>query len=449
MNCGRAHDNVVFFYVPCLVKNGSKAIQTAKKALVDSASWKRENLHTHKFYRFITNKLKVSTDNPGCSLFRLKENASNHSFILENKWSIVDPKTTGNEPVQVLDFKIENVYLVLFDTAVFFFVFQVSFLNPEHSMRKMANSLYFLKKPAEIKISTKIHNKQKKKQLVDIVKEIIGVSFEKYSIEYEVFFYLDEKYARSNYLLMTKAPGNISEDELHQSLYFLRNGFSDRYKVVNDNCQDYNGPNGRHWGITSESSVCIIEDSTNFLVENKQFAEFKTEYFIIYTLLLFQKYTYFYLLNVLSCLNYGKKKELKKYKELLSDFERDYVFSVITDIPQYKEVYELIVEKLNLARLSNDVQVPIKELDDRTQASHERRIEAIGFLFSVLGVFSIIVDGNQVFQMFSGLNIVNEVSKIISFDFGIGLLRNDFIKTGALLTLGLIFVVVLRKLFKK
>lgn len=46
MNCGRAHDNVVFFYVPCLVKNGSKAIQTAKKALVDSASWKRENLHT-------------------------------------------------------------------------------------------------------------------------------------------------------------------------------------------------------------------------------------------------------------------------------------------------------------------------------------------------------------------------------------------------------------------
>ena len=102
-----------------------------------------------------------------------------------------------------------------------------------------------------------------------------------------------------------------------------------------------------------------------------------------------------------------------------------------------------------MARLSNDVQVPIKELDDRTQASHERRIEAIGFLFSVLGVFSIIVDGNQVFQMFSGLNIVNEVSKIISFDFGIGLLRNDFIKTGALLTLGLIFVVVLRKLFKK
>ena len=134
---------------------------------------------------------------------------------------------------------------------------------------------------------------------------------------------------------------------------------------------------------------------------------------------------------------------------MLSDFERDYVFSVITDIPQYKEVYELIVEKLNLARLSDDVQVPIKELDDRTQASHERRIEAIGFLFSVLGVFSIIVDGNQVFQMFSGLNIVNEVSKIISFDFGIGLLRNDFIKTGALLTLGLIFVVVLRKLFKK
>ena len=133
----------------------------------------------------------------------------------------------------------------------------------------------------------------------------------------------------------------------------------------------------------------------------------------------------------------------------MSDFERDYVFSVITDIPQYKEVYELIVEKLNLARLSDDVQVPIKELDDRTQASHERRIEAIGFLFSVLGVFSIIVDGNQVFQMFSGLNIVNEVSKIISFDFGIGLLRNDFIKTGALLTLGLIFVVVLRKLFKK
>lgn len=424
------NDNVVFFYIPCAFNNGVKNIKEAKIRFDMSPNWEKENLSTHKFYQFITNKLKVSSDSPGCNLFKLINNQKSNDIFLNQKCCISDARTTGNESSQVLDFRIEAVYVVLFDSPVFFFVFEIAFINPEYSVRKMANSLYFIKKPAKTKISAKINNGAKKKLLLDIAKDEMESVFSSGKISYEVFFYLDESYARSNYLLMSKIPKNTTPETIHDYLYYLKHGFSDKYQLQEDNNKDYHGPNGRHWGITSESSVCIIEDVSNQLVENKQFKEFKTEYFIMYTLLLFQKYTYFNLLNVLSSMNYRKKNELEKYKEQLEDFERDYVFSVITDIPQYKEVYELMVKELNLGRLSKDVQVPIKELNERKQSSHERKIEAIGFLFSILGIFSIIVDGNQAFEMISKNEIVKKLLDFTQNNCEPWFSANGYIKIG-------------------
>ena len=227
---------------------------------------------------------------------------------------------------------------------------------------------------------------------------------------------MDGKYARSNYLMMLKVEKDMPDEELSRVLYYLKHGFSDKYEIPNkmEEEKDYYGPNGRIWGITSESSVCIIRDMENRAVIEKQFSEFKSEYFMLFSLLLFQKYTYFYFLTSLSSVKSRNTKVLKKYKEALYDFERDYVFSVITDIPQYKVVYEKMVEAFDLKQLFMDIQEPILELNDRKKNLHENVITIFGCFFSFLGLFSVIVDGNQVIDMLekSGVNLDEQLHKL-------------------------------------
>lgn len=94
-------------------------------------------------------------------------------------------------------------------------------------------------------------------------------------------------------------------------------------------------------------------------------------------------------------------KQLKKYKKFLADFERDYVFSVVTDIPQFKIVYERMVKSFNFDNLYTDIYEPVIELNNRQKIRQVNIITIFECVLSILGLISIIVDGKQIVYMFS------------------------------------------------
>lgn len=393
------NDNICFLYIPFSLKNTKpKEIIKALHDFEISDIWNPKQYRTKKFYKYVSDKL-FETEKK-CVTYTVEKSYSNYSYLFNSDIYIKETNSVGAINCQTTCFHIDNILMVSYKKPVWFIIFQLHFCDDQLYPQKIANTIYFLKKPYHTELLGVKDKINRLFNLFEIAQELLKSTL---SVSFQLFFYMEEKYARANYLIMLKVDLNIGEKELIHILYYLKHGFSDKYirTKISTELDDYYGPNGRIWGITSESVVNIVRDSGMEDVLKKQFDEFQSEYFIMFSLLLFQKYTYFYLLTSLTYLDRRDNKQLKQYKEFLADFERDYVFSVVTDIPQYKTVYERMVETFDLEKLYVDIYEPVLELNNRQKMKQENRISAFGFILSILGLFSIVVDGKQIIDMIS------------------------------------------------
>ena len=97
--------------------------------------------------------------------------------------------------------------------------------------------------------------------------------------------------------------------------------------------------------------------------------------------------------------------KLKKYKSDLVGFESDFVFSTVTEVPQYQGVYEILFSQLHLSNLYADVKEPISNINNNKIEKNERAVSIIGFFVSLLGLFSILADGYFIINLFFGGNV--------------------------------------------
>ena len=68
--------------------------------------------------------------------------------------------------------------------------------------------------------------------------------------------------------------------------------------------------------------------------------------------------------------------ELEEYRRRLYDFETDFVFSYVTEVPQYQELYDRVAQSFALRRLFEDVHKPLNSLADvRREAAEEEHRE--------------------------------------------------------------------------
>lgn len=66
--------------------------------------------------------------------------------------------------------------------------------------------------------------------------------------------------------------------------------------------------------------------------------------------------------------------ELEEYRRRLYDFETDFVFSYVTEVPQYQELYDRVAQSFALRRLFEDVHKPLNSLADvRREAAEEEQ----------------------------------------------------------------------------
>lgn len=405
----KVENNVCFLYIPFSV-NPNRKTQTAKQ-FIDSISssdlWNREEISCEIFYGYISRRLFDQKNGlKSCHVFSVNQKHSLAKGLLMKRLSIHSPIRFGTERSRVYDFMIDKIRLIYYGDSIGFIVFQVYFLSDTINTTILANTLYFLKKTTHTDIYI---NKSDREafSLYDLAVELVGHVTKKNTKRYALrwFFHIAETNARSNYLLMANIPDDTDDDECKKALYYLMNGFCDKYEYRKPDSGEeiaYFAPNGRCWGISPEASACLIRIKRE-KVEEKMFSEFKKSYFLLYTFLLYQKYSYYHFLSKINISRNMRTREIKKYHSDLIDFEIDSVFSVITEIPQYVGFYKKHLQAHHLAELRADVCDPINRLNETRKNKLDWMMTIWGIILSLIGLISVFIDVYQLIASFSGL----------------------------------------------
>jgi hypothetical protein len=115
----------------------------------------------------------------------------------------------------------------------------------------------------------------------------------------------------------------------------------------------------------------------------------------------------------------GNLPLLKAYKERLYRFETHYMFSYISEVPQYQRFYTKVKNIFALDQLFAEVREPLtqltemqKQVADSEQQAYDQRINAALTTVSLLTIFSALTDASGLSSNFDWL-IPAPLSRII------------------------------------
>ena len=119
----------------------------------------------------------------------------------------------------------------------------------------------------------------------------------------------------------------------------------------------------------------------------------------MYVFLLHQKYTLYHFLTLASSNGYDSLPQLKLYQQKLYEYEADFEYSRITEVPQYQNLYERIADAFALDQMFEDVREPLhalgelkKDAAERRANTRERDISDAVLMLSSLVLFSALAD---------------------------------------------------------
>ena len=117
---------------------------------------------------------------------------------------------------------------------------------------------------------------------------------------------------------------------------------------------------------------------------------------------------------------YNKLETLEEYQHQLYEFETDFVFSRVTEVPQYQNLYNRLAEAFALKEMFLDVREPLVSLSEIRRTANEKkqqnRDNAVNrslFMLSLLTFFSALLDGfdfvESFFSWFFDANIIKGI----------------------------------------
>ena len=129
----------------------------------------------------------------------------------------------------------------------------------------------------------------------------------------------------------------------------------------------------------------------------------------MYIMLLHQKYVLYLFLtrvNVGAC---ETLEALEEYRRLLYEFETDFVFTRVTEVPQYEKLYERIFEAFSLESMYKDVHEPLlllsevrRTAEQKAQEKQDRSLSTSLLFLSLLSIFSALIDSISFVRDFIG-----------------------------------------------
>lgn len=348
---------------------------------------------------------------------------------------------TTDGPAKGNGFFLREVQLFTFDTGVFILAFR---LNVEdESVNAVGNTIFQLKNVSQRNF--RIEENGPRCSFLGLAENIGTDIFERAVLEkpayqglhFRYFYYQKEGYGRANILtyLMLEDPidaevdaGKAGEsgrrDLLHnetcrRDLFFLRNGFNETFADYEDREKGeeeiYVHSDRAIWGITQEAAACLIYPGKNYFYQAILPKNLHTSYLLMYVLLLHQKYVlYLFLRNIGDKEHEVSREELRAYRDRLYRFESGYVFSHISEVPQYQGLYEKIYRNMRLEEMYQDVREPLvvlnkleaeaeqneweeerqaREEERQAQEEQNKRLTGAMFMLSLLVIISALTDG--------------------------------------------------------
>ena len=296
--------------------------------------------------------------------------------------------------------------LYLFRTTVGIVAFQINLENDDPFW--VSNAQYHLKKVSREKISCK--NVTTNKTLLDISKDLVSefLAISKFSF----FYYANPSTERANVLTYLVVE---PQDDYKKELFYLRRCYSDGFIYTEDDKLDekeiFIPSKDTTWGISPEAAVCLVcpnHGSEKFLRETF-YKNFNAQYLFMYIFLLHQKYVLYMFLTKIGIGIYNDLGTLEEYRQELYEFETDFVFSCVTEVPQYQKLYDRMTEAFSLKKMYEDVHEPLislgeirREAAENGQKKRDGNVNKALLMLSVLSFFSALVDSFDFVESFFG-----------------------------------------------
>lgn len=318
------------------------------------------------------------------------------------------------------NFTLSNISLYVFSTGIGMLAYQFAFNNIEiHSLYRILFDLKLASKTNTMALSNQndlagFKTKDNSQQTFNIedISNAVCSSLE-LSGTYNLFFYCQETAKKCNVLTMYEE-NNI--EDVSGNLKYLMYGYDSAAEKREEDIFQVSG--SQFWCVSSEGAVCAARSAGK-----RERSNFDNHALMVFVLALHQKYELYHFLMVISENLYGqtvsteeehqKSKEisrLKKYREELSLFEKDFSFNVITEIPVYQMIYEELRKAFCLQKMYRDVHEPLtklnilhKEEQEDTNEKHDRVIDRILAVITSATLFSVILDfTNLLKELFYG-----------------------------------------------
>lgn len=432
---GNHYNHISYIFIPFRYLENSDSYSLAK-ILEQSDDWIKVDDKVQYMLKFVANKIEGSESGKRrCLHYELSQQAIK-TFGIAGSEFCTEKHPFYDEETEFV-FRILSVQLYCFSTSVCMLAFQLHFdcdafaeqdrekkeqksLTREQMIRISA-AQYYLKKASRESIHRKEDAHTKETTLLQISEALMERL--DHQGTWDFFFYAGKDTERANLLTYIEAE---PKDSYEYELFYLRRCYRETYMYFADEKQSdreiYHAARDTVWGISPEAAVCIVcpEKGEEEFIRTKFSRNFTQQYLFMYVLLLHQKYVLYLFLTMIDAELYEDIEKLEEYRKKLYTFETDFVYSRVTEVPQYQNLYDRILDVFSLKDIYEDVREPLLSLTqarrtelEKQQRTRENKMNQALFSLSLMGAFSALADSNQAIEMFFGRFLNDSAVKAI------------------------------------
>lgn len=393
-------ENTSYIFIPFSF-GSSDRFRPLVSALKDSNNWIQILDKVKYMHKFVADKIDYSNEDAcQCFHFRLDDKCrSEYGLPDDETWCTMRYKWA------MYRFIIRDVQLFLFTTTVGIIAFRITL--EETDPFRISDAQYYLKKVSRQPLE--LGSQDNKNNMLNISRKLMDGFADVCSCEF--FYYSCPGEERSN--LLSFIPAEPKED-FSKEMFFLRRCYGEGYRYVKDVRQEeeelLSTSDDVHWGISPEAAVCIAcpdASGRDDFIKGTLFKNFNSQYLLMYVLLLHQKYALYLFQTKMSTSDRSDLAKLEEYRNNLYEFEADFVYSCITEVPQYQLLYEKMTTAFALRKMFEDVHEPLTSLgevrrqaEEQEQEKRDRSLEKALIMITMLSVFSAWVDSYDFFGEF-------------------------------------------------
>lgn len=411
-------ENVSYIFIPFLYKK-----QTDFGALIDeldgSETWTLIHDEIVYMLKYVADKIDSrNRKNCQCFHFELNKEVREKMGLGPEEFWCSTSEHNFYESSERFRFQILSVQLYCFSTTVCIMAFKVHF--EKNDPMWLSSAQYYVKKVSREKIY--ISESQKKSDtLLDISKRLVSNLQSVH--EFDFFYYANPSTERANLLTYLEVE---AKEDYKKELFYLRRCYRESFLYEEneelDRNEIYIPSKGTIWGISPEAAVCLVcpELGKEQFIRGKFYKNFNAQYLFMYVLLLHQKYVLYMLLTKIGVGTYNDLETLEEYRHQLYEFETDFVFSCVTEVPQYMYLYERMTQAFSLKKMYEDVHEPLRSLgeirriaSEDKQKKRDNNVNKALLMLSVLSFFSALVDSFDFAEAFFGWFLSDTGVKVV------------------------------------